>query len=305
MSIAVLKDSTQSLTAVLAGAPATTQPYYSVLWRGANGLSEEVGQLNGVTVATLLTGAGEQKDIEQISIYNADTAVATPTVKKVISSTSYPRIQAEIPVGGTLRWNHEKLEILNAGATTPADTVGAVVSGIGVTASESGSGSFRRTVLTLVNTPLTITDALAYVGLKLYDFPAGRLRFIDTVVSVAVTTTSVIATTLKSGVTVSIGIGSVTASSLTLATTMMNMMPGSAEAVKTFPSSTVINTAPAVVTGVLANIAAAQVGAILDGRTTPIDLFLNLGVAAADIDGDATVVVNGTIQVTWINGGDT
>lgn len=71
---------------------------------------------------------------------------------------------------------------------------------------------------------------------------------------------------------------------------------------KTFPSSTVINVAPAAVTGVLANIAAAQVGAILDGRSTAVDLFLNLGVAAADIDGDATVTITGTVAVTWIKG---
>lgn len=306
--IGVLLNSNETLTAVLAGAPATTQPYYSLLWRTEGGpLVEEVGQLNGVTDKTLLTGdsAVGNKIIESLLIYNADTSPVVPTINKAISGTSYPRINGNIPVGGTLSWNKQQgITILDASGTTPSAGVGAVVAGIGVVASETGSGNFRKTTLTLTNTPLSITDALAYAGLKLYDFPAGRLRILDAVMNLTVTTTSEIATTLKSGVDVSIGLGSAVATSLTLATTMQNMMPGSGEAVVTFPSSTVINVAPAAVTGFLAAVDAAQLGAILDGTETPIDLFLNLGVAADDIDGNATVVINGTIQLTWINGGD-
>jgi hypothetical protein len=40
---------------------------------------------------------------------------------------------------------------------------------------------------------------------------------------------------------------------------------------------------------------------LLDGSSTAISLFMNVAVAGAtDIDADATVEVNGTIEVHWI-----
>jgi hypothetical protein len=304
--IAVLDGTTDLLTATLAGAPATTQPTYSALWNGNGGPAQAIGLLTGVTAKTMLAGVGGgPRVLDSLHIYNSDTAAVVATINKSVAGTSYPLVNAEIPVGGTLRWLKDGLSILDAGATTPADSVGAIVAGIGLSVTESGSGSFRRTVLTLTNTPITITDALAYASLKLYDFPAGRLRIIDCLTSLAFTTTSTIASTLNSGATVSHGIGSVAASSITLATTMMNMMPGSGEAVNNFTSSTTINVAAATVTGKLAAVAGAQHAAILDGTSTPVDLYLNLGVPTnTEIDADATLTVSGTIQITWINGGD-
>lgn len=296
------------ITGTLAGAPATTQPTYLATYRDDGGLpGSSLGLLTGIATKSIVAGeAGKTRIVDSLSLYNADTAAVVARLNRVLDGTSYPLINAEIPVGGTFSWSKEKGPlILNAGGTTPNDSVGAVVAGLGVVATESGGGPFRRTLLTLTAVPLTITDALAYAGLKLYDFPAGRLSIIDCLTSLTFTTTSAIASTLNSGATVSHGIGSVTASSITLATTMMNLMPGSGEAVNNFTSSTVINAAPATVTGKLAAVAGAQVGAILDGTTTPIDLFLNVGVPTnTEIDADATLTVTGTIQVTWINGGD-
>lgn len=296
-----------TLTAVLALAPATTQPSYSVIYKENDGtIKEETGLLTGVTAVAMLSGNSPSRTVLSVHIYNTDTAAVTATLKKTVSGTAYPRVNQAIPVNGLLRWTQEKgVEVITAAGAASAETVGAVVAGVGVVAVESGNGPYRKVLLTLTNTVLSLTDALAYVGLKIYDLPAGRLRIIDCVTNLTFTTKTAIATTLNSGVTVSHGIGSVIASSITLATTMMNMMPGSGESVKSFTSGTTIDVANTSVRGVLAAVAAAQVGAILDGGAgSPVDVYLNIGVpTVTDIDGDATVWVNGTIELTYINGG--
>ena len=310
MTISILSSSTEYLKAVLAAAVATTEPNYSIIWEDtANNPSisyQEVGALTSDTLKTLLSGGTSPKKIKSLEVYNGDSASVSITVSKYVVSTGYTLVNVTIPAGGTLRWNQERgIEVLSTSGVTPSDSVGAVVAGIGVVAVESGFGNFRRTILTLTATPLTITDALAYAGLKLYDFPAGRINILDCVTSLAFTTTSVLASTLNTGSTVAYGIGSVTASATTLATTMMNMMPGSGETVKEFTSSTTINVAGTTVTGFLAAVSAAHLAAILNGTSTPIDLFLNVAVpTGTDIDADATLTVSGTITVTWINGGD-
>lgn len=298
-----------TLTAVLVGAPATTQPTYSVVYEHADGrISEAVGLLTGSTAVSMLTGSSGDRKVSAVHIYNTDTASVTVTLAKTVAGVSYPLVKQAIPVGGVLHWSKDRgVEVLTAAGVASAETVGAVVAGIGVTAVESGNGPYRKTRLTLVNCPITLTDALAYAGLKLYDFPDGRLRILDCVASLTFTTHSAILTTLNGGVTCSWGIGSVTASSITLATTMMNMLPGSGESVKAFTSSTVIDVAPTAVTGILAAVSGAQLGAILDGTATAVDLYLNVSApnnAGGDIDGDASLLVNGTIEITWVNGGD-
>ena len=198
----------------------------------------------------------------------------------------------------------ELIDLLNNGVVNN-NQVTVLESVTGLSKTDRGNGVIQKTTLTLAAVPLAITDALAYSGKKLFTFPQGRIRVLDCVVNLAFTTTSAIAGTLNSGATVSLGIGSVTASSITLATTMQNFMPGSGEAVKNFTSSTVINVAAAAVTGFMAAVAAAQLAAILDGTTTPVAVFLNLGVPTnTEIDADATLTVTGTIEFTWINDGD-
>lgn len=187
-----------------------------------------------------------------------------------------------------------------------SDTVGTIVSKSGLSCVEyGGNGIVRKTTFTLTAVGITITDALAYASQQLYDFPAGNIRFLDCVGSIAMTTTSTIASTLNSGATISWGVGTAAASSNTLATTMQNAMPGSGEAVNTFTSSTTINVAAAADTGILAHTATARGLAGADGTSTPVDLFLNIAVPTnTEIDADATVTITGTIELTWINGGD-
>ena len=42
---------------------------------------------------------------------------------------------------------------------------------------------------------------------------------------------------------------------------------------------------------------------MVDGSSTALPLYFNLGVAAADIDGDATLTVNGRFNLLWTNMG--
>lgn len=168
-----------------------------------------------------------------------------------------------------------------------------------------GIGPVHQTLFTFTNCSLTIPDATAYLGTKIYDFPVGQISVSGCSFRGTLTTTSVIASTLNSGVAVSLGVGSATASNVTLSSTMMNFLPGSGETASGFTSSTTINVASAVITKVLAaNVSAAHLAATVDGSGTAVDLYFNLAVATAtDIDADATVAVNGTLLVTWTNHG--
>lgn len=161
-----------------------------------------------------------------------------------------------------------------------------------VIASESGDGTFHQTVLTLTAVPITMRDTEQGGGVKIYDFPLGRIQRIGATGTIAVTTTSVLADTLNTGVTCNWGVGSTTQASATLATTEQDFVN-----VQAFTASATINVAGANSTGI-----GAAVLASLDGTSAAVDAFLNLAVAGAtDIDADATVTVSGTIKITWVN----
>jgi hypothetical protein len=172
----------------------------------------------------------------------------------------------------------------------------------GMTCVEYTDGIVRQLLFTFTNVALTITDALAYLGTKIYDFELCYVNFLAAHFVGTLTTTSAIASTLNSGVAVSLGIGTAAASNVTLSTTMMNVLPGSGETAAGFTSSTVINVASAEISMVLAaGISAAHLLSNINGTATAIDLYFNLAVATAtDIDADATVAVNGQLAITLI-----
>ena len=93
------------------------------------------------------------------------------------------------------------------------------------------------------------------------------------------------------------GLGTVTATSdATLATTEQNLIP-----------TTATPQASASATTANAQSTATESGAIFDGTTTPVDVYLNLLVDDADHDvtGTATnIIVNGTITLYYANLGD-
>jgi hypothetical protein len=184
-------------------------------------------------------------------------------------------------------------QTVQTGAATTAVNVG-TVGGATITAVESGNGFFHQTVLTLTNTPITLVDANVGGGVLIYTFPKGRISIYDASASVAPTTTSAIASTLNSGVTLSVGVGSVittTQGSGTLTTTQQDIVNAFAGT-----SSTTINVAAAVVVGKISATTLIR----YDGTSTATVANLNCQVGTAtDIDADATTTWSGTVTMLW------
>jgi hypothetical protein len=293
--LASLKDTTESLTVVMSGAVATTNPNYSLTWNssGVGDTSNVAGALNGVTAVVPLTGpdSGQTRNISDLVIYNADTAPVTVTVNKKVGSTSYPLLKQTLAVAQTLTWNQRTGVQLSSTTAVGGGTVTAVT---GMTGTEGGYGVVQRTTFTFTNVSLTVANAVQGVGQKIYDFPDGRVFVLGALGTNTFTTTSILANTLNTGSSCRWGVGTATQSNLTLATTEQDIIP-----VTTFTSSTTINVANAATSAALA--AAAQ----FDGTTTAKDLYFNISVPTdGDLDADATVAVNGFVVVTWINLGD-
>ena len=213
---------------------------------------------NGVTITSAVTGAG-------------------PTIAVVGDDSN---ADLTISPKGTGRFR-----------TTEA--VGAK-NGSTVTATEYGIGPVHQTLLTLAATPLTMTDAAQGAGVKIYDFPEGRILVLGATGTMAFTTTSTLASTLNASVTANWGVGTVVQVNGTLATTEQNLIPTT-----NCTASATINVAGSTTSAPLA------VSAQFEGTTTPVDAYLNIGVATStDIDGDATVTATGTVNLTWIKLGD-
>lgn len=194
-------------------------------------------------------------------------------------------------VGGQLYVN------LGSGATLLGEAIGGSTVNVGakngatVSVVEYGFGGFlHKSVFTLTATPVDVLDSNAAGNVKLYDFPLGAITFLGGSFSLVPTTTSTIASTLKAGVTIEVGVGTV-AGAGALTTTEENIIDGA-----TGPSSTVINEAPAAIVSVKTT-----APTIVDGHSTAADMLLNIGVpTATDIDADATVTVTGTVTVLWL-----
>ncbi len=168
--------------------------------------------------------------------------------------------------------------------------------GTGVTATETGFGRHKTTVLTLVNTPVPLTDeagVVAYGGLKLYDFPQGYVYIQSAVSDLAITKSSAGVNADWDG---DIGFGTTTAgNNNALAVTEQDIIPTTAT--------------PQAVAGATTGdaVSTATEHAILDGTTTAVDLFVNLLVDDADHNVGATacnLILNGTVTINWIFMGD-
>lgn len=169
-----------------------------------------------------------------------------------------------------------------------------------VTVVEKGDGLFRQTVITLTNLAVAISDLHVGGGTKIYTFPEGNIAILGaTARAITPTTTSTIASTLKASKTLSVGVGSVITAlqdSGTLVTTEQDIINAFAAT-----SSATINVAGTAGNGKIS----ATTQLRYDGTTTPIAIFLNIGVpTAGDIDADATVTVSGVITISWVYNGD-
>jgi hypothetical protein len=177
-----------------------------------------------------------------------------------------------------------------------SDGVGAA-NGTGVSAVEYGDGAVHKTVLTLDDVAIALTDeagVVAYGGLKVYDFPAGAIVFLGATADLAVTKSSAGVNATWDG---DFGLGTVTASNnATLASTEQNLIPTTAtpQAVDGATTAKGLSTST-------------ESGVVFNGTSTAIDAFLNVLVDDADHDVTGTacnLIFNGTITLVWANLGD-
>lgn len=155
-------------------------------------------------------------------------------------------------------------------------------------------GPFVQTTISLDNVAQTVTNGTEYQGTKLFTFPQGRIHVLGVTATLQQKTTSAIASTINSGVTGAVGLGTAAASNVSLTSTMVDLLPSTA-----FTSSTTINVAGTAVSAALAS--AAQ----FDGTTTAKPVYLNSAYATTtDVDGNGTQTFSGTVVITWVNLGD-
>lgn len=180
---------------------------------------------------------------------------------------------------------------------TTAVNVGAVANPTYVSLVEYGAGEVHHTKFTVTALPLTISNAVAGTqasGLKIYDYPEGRILVLGATATMAETTTSVILSTLNGGSTAKFALGTTIGTNAAMSTTEVDHIPATS-----ITSSATINVAGAAATAALA--ASAQ----FDGTATAKDLYLNFAVPTdGDLDADATITLTGVVEVTWILLGD-
>lgn len=162
---------TWSLTSAGTSLAATNQA--EVL--SALGLTEEAaaGQVTaGVAEANKVLVLGASKEIATITSATITTLTSTTANATTVNSTTT---------------NTANLATTSSSTTTVG--VGTKNGGT-VTVVENGEGNIHKTVLTLTGTPVVLTDDPgngAYVGLKLYDFPAGNIVSMGAAINADVT----------------------------------------------------------------------------------------------------------------------
>ena len=180
-----------------------------------------------------------------------------------------------------------------------AATVGAgAKNGATVTVAETGNEVIHKSLLTLVNTVVNITDdvgVVAYGSVKLYDFPAGAIQVLGGVIDL---TATVSGNGIDDDYNGDYSLGSVAAGNTnTLSSTEVDIFP---------------TTASTVASGGVAKMEASGatlVAASIDGTAvnSEVDMYLNIIVDDGDQDVNSNasdLLCNGTIAVHWINLGD-
>lgn len=193
-------------------------------------------------------------------------------------------------------FNSETQGLLCQAVTT--GTPDTVESGLGapngatVSAVENGSGPVHQTVLTLTSTPVTVgnTTGASFGGVKLYDFPAGRILIHGVTADLSFNWDGTDIAAAGSG---DVSLGTTITADATLDGTDVDLLPSTA---MTDPF----------VAGVGAAAGALASSAQFDGTTTAKDANLNIIIDDADVADAASdvVLVTGTITLTWTNLGD-
>lgn len=177
---------------------------------------------------------------------------------------------------------------------------GGITSTAGVSAVEGSDASGRqKTILTLSDVALpivSVTTGNGVGGLKIYDMPAGWIKFEGATANLSLR----IASGKQADFTDAtpegdLGIGTVA--------------PANADSLGTDATDDNICTATAFTCSSYADASITlppEANLLVNGTVTPVDVYLNGLVDAADIDDGVTteVLVSGTITMYWINLGD-
>jgi hypothetical protein len=175
--------------------------------------------------------------------------------------------------------------------TSGPGAIGAAA-GTGVVAAEYGGAPVHKTVLTITNLAITVTDTGGANGgqgsQKVYDFPEGVIQLLGA--SYNLTTVA------------AAGIGATAA----LVGSLGSAAAGVGDATLTGTEADMIASTTGTLTGSAGTLA--KHGSInttaFDGHTTALDAILNLAVPDAGISANAVVTVSGTITLVWANLGD-
>ena len=154
----------------------------------------------------------------------------------------------------------------------------ASVSGLKIIADTGQGGPVRQIVLGLTNVALSITDdgSTGHASQKLFDFPGGSIIAIGGLIDLTLSATA--------GGNIQCSLGTTATADATLSSTDADLCPASTAS---------------------ASVAEAQKAAVTyhDGTVTAKACYLNAG-TASDPSSGATLTLNGTIVVTFINQGD-
>lgn len=290
----------ETVTAVMSGAAATTNPTYQVLWgeTGSPTTNHSQGSLNGSSAVTLVSSkTAGTREVERVILYNGDTASVTVTIAKTSGGTSYPLAKVALPVGAMLRVSGDGISVIDSSGQSLQSSAGAggTVGTVAANVSAVESGDLvRKTVLTMTDVSVTVanTTGVSFGGTKIYDFPAGRILLLGVTaanISFGLTDEGN-ATPIDGDMGGDIAIGSTAPDDGTLTDTDVDILP-----------STSIDPISDGVDG-----AALAASAQFDGTTTPLDAYFNILIDDADVEDEASdvLLVSGTVTMHWILLGD-
>jgi hypothetical protein len=271
----------------MGGAATTTNPTYSVLFRGEGVNNQASGSLSGATVVTAVSAPGSgRRLVDSLHVYNGDTVEQAITVAR----TGVTQFIRTLQPGDLLTWSDESGPQVIAASSLS----GIGSAGTGTTASEQGNAVVHKTVLTMGDVSVTVgnTTGVSFGGTKIYDFPDGRILVLGAVatdISFDLTDAGNV-TPIDDTMGGDIAVGTTAPDDGSLTGTDVDLIP-----------STSIDPISGGVTG-----SPLASSAQFDGTGTAKDAFFNILIDDADVaDGASDVIlVSGTVTIHWINLGN-
>lgn len=188
-------------------------------------------------------------------------------------------------------------------AQTDSSTMPKTTIGVGAavaakcSAVEYGIGPLHQTVLTLAMTGSNDLDLAGNadnsIGVKIYDFPAGRILVLGVTVNLSVTVNDAFNASTDDVFELSLGSADATqAANGALTGTETDLL-----ALQTL--DTVSNTVLTHTVG-----AALAASAHFDGTSSALDMYVNAAVLNASTSKAVTIAITGTVTITWLQLGD-